>query len=264
VTLPRCLAALAFCLLPFVPALADEASRAAKMVELVSNVNLPYIQRTFSILIEEMRRELPRKFADKIGTDGALGPKWRAGNPFFDRAEARLTARFADSERAGRLAPPSRSEIARILRTSWTEEEIDFLVRYVKTDAGKQVLEFIDALTLPALRTALAKNAQVPAQFESRTADIALEATQRVGALTPTLGKLLENSKEETGRAMALAKAIDHKSSESVGQLWAGRLVTEIITIAGQERFEMRLIMDDFRRSEGLPAPPATPAPSRL
>ena len=262
--LSRCLAALALCFLPFSTALADEATRAAKMVELIENVNLPYIQRTFTVLVEEMRRELPRKFVDKIGSDGKLGSAWSPGNPFFDRAMARLESRFAESERAGRLAPPNRSEIARFLRASWTEEDIDFLTRYVKTDAGKKVLEFIDTVTVPALRTALSRNAQAPAQFESRTADIALEATQRLGAVAADLGKFSGASKEETDRAMMLVKNMDSKSAERVGQLWAGKLISEFIAIASQERFEMRVIMEEFRRTEGVAPPSQAPAPSRL
>src|SRR5262249_50233420 len=60
--LVRWTAALALSLLPFAPSLADEASRTAKMVELVQNVNLPFVQRLFTTLIEETRREMPVKF----------------------------------------------------------------------------------------------------------------------------------------------------------------------------------------------------------
>ncbi|HEX2566429.1 MAG TPA: hypothetical protein VHN19_11600 [Burkholderiales bacterium] len=249
----------------FVPALADDAARSKKMVELVSSVNLPYIQRTLSILFEEMQRDLPRKFVEKIGVDNKLGANWKQGNRFFDRAEARLQAKFAESQQGGRLSPPTPTEIARIIRTSWTEDDLDFLVRYVKTDTGKQVLEFIDALNLPTLRTALT-TAHAPGQFESRTADIALEATQRLGALTATLAKLPESTKGETDRAIRLVKGIDGKSGESVSQFWLGKLVNELIAIARQEKFEIRMIAEEFRRAEGpLSAPPAAaPAPSRL
>src|SRR5262249_33754985 len=111
-------------LLAFVPALASaqDAARAAKMIELVENVNLPFVQRLFMALIEETRREMPAKFVEGIGTGAKLGPKWKAGNPHFDRARARIDAKIVESERQGRLEPPGRREIAQAIRTSWTDE----------------------------------------------------------------------------------------------------------------------------------------------
>jgi hypothetical protein len=117
-----------------------------------------------------------------------------------------------------------------------------------------------------ALRSSLAKNPQTPAAFESRTADIAIEATQRLGAITANLSKVFESSKEDTERAMALVKNLDSKSGELTGQLWAGKLFVVLISIANEERIEIRSIIDDFRRAEGLPLPssPGAPAPTRL
>src|SRR5690348_13006542 len=106
------LAALALFLAPLASALADEASRAAKMVELVENVNLPFVQRLFVTLIEETRREMPDKFVEGIGVGAKLGPNWKPGNPHYDRARDRIEARVTEIERQGKLDPPGRREIA--------------------------------------------------------------------------------------------------------------------------------------------------------
>src|SRR5262249_55510402 len=154
--------------------------------------------------------------------------------------------------------------IARTIRTTWSDDDIDFLIRYVQTEAGKQVLEFIDTLTVASLRTSLAKNPQTPAAFEVRTADIAARATQHLGAITANISRVLESAKQDTERAMALVKDVDSRSGELVGQLWVGKLFVVLVSIANTERIEIRSIIDDFRRDEGLPAtPPPDAQPSK-
>lgn len=242
------------------PALADEAARAAKMVELIEHVNLPYVQRLFAVLIEETRREMPAKFVQGIGVGARLGPNWRSGNPHFDRARARIEVRVADSERQGRLAAPGRREIAQSLKAAWTEADLDFLVDYVKTDSGRQLLEFMDTLMVPALRSALAKNANAPASFGLRTGEIAREADERFRAVSQTFVRAMHDAKADTDRAMALIKLLDAKSGEVVGQLWAGKIMGEILAIGRDELIEISRIIEDFRRAEGIPPPaPALP-----
>jgi len=242
------------------PALADEAARAAKMVELIEHIDLPFVQRLFTTLIEETRREMPTKFVQGIGTGARLGPNWRSGNPHFDRARARIEVRVADSERQGRLAAPGRREIAQSLKAAWTETDLDFLVGYVKTDAGRQLLEFMDTLMVPALRNALAKNANAPASFGARTEEIAREADERFRAVSQTFVRAMHDAKADTDRAMALVKLLDAKSGEVIGQLWAGKIAGEILAIGREELIEIARIIDEFRRAEGIPAP-ARPAP---
>ena len=258
------LAALALFLAPFASALADDASRAAKMVELVENVNLPYVQRLFITLIEETRREMPNKFVEGIGVGAKLGPHWKPGNPHFDRARDRIEARIAESERQGRLEPPARREIAHVLQANWTEEDLDFLVAYVKTDTGKQLLEFMDTLMVPALRQALAKNSGAPPTFAARTEDVARQADERFRAISPTVVRGMQVAKSETNRAMALTKLLDSKSGEVVGQLWANKVMGEILAIGRDELLTISRTVDEFRRSEGLVAPPAAAPPARL
>jgi hypothetical protein len=264
VRLLRGLAALAFSVAALAPALADEASRAAKMVELVENVNLPFVQRLFITLIEETRREMPTKFVEGIGVGAKLGERWKPGNAYFDRARDRIEARIAESERQGRLEPPGRREIAQVLKASWTEEDLDFLVAYVKTDAGKQLLEFMDTLMVPALRQTLARNSGAPPAFAARTEEVARQADERFRAISPTVVRGMQAAKSETSRAMALTKLLDSKSGEVVGQLWANKVVGEILAIGRDELLTISRTVDEFRRAEGLAAPAAAPPPSRL
>jgi hypothetical protein len=264
VTFLRCLAALALLVAPCATALADEASRAAKMAELVENVNLPYVQRLFITLIEETRREMPNKFVEGIGMGAKLGPNWKPGNPHFDRARDRIDGRITEIERQGKLDPPARREIAKALRASWTEEDLDFLVSYVKTDAGRQLLEFMDTLMVPALRQALGKNVNAPATFGARTEELSRQADERFRAISPTVVRAMQAAKGDTDRAMALIKLLDSKSGEVVGQLWANKVMGEILAIGRDELLTISRVVDDFRRSEGQTAPSAAPAPSRL
>ena len=57
---------------------------------------------------------------------------------------------------------------------------------------------------------------------------------------------------------------LDSKSGEVVGQLWANKVMGEILAIGRDELLTISRVVDDFRRSEGQAAPSATPAPSRL
>ena len=225
------------------------------MVELVENVNLPFVQQLFVILIDETRRDLPRKIVEKLGADKQLGPNWKPGNPHFDAIVARLQGRFDDSERQGRLDPPRRRDIALTLRAAWTEEDLRFLTAFVKTETGKQVVEFIDLLVLPALRTALSQSREAPAAFFSRSETVARQADERFRAISAPLLQKLAAAKPDVDRAMALLKQVDGTSGGAIGQLWAGKLAVEILAIARDEMFEVAKILDDFRRTEGLPAP---------
>ena len=244
-------------LLAFVPALApaQDAARAAKMVELVENIQLPFVQRLFTTLMEETRREMPGKFVEGLGVGAKLGTAWRSGNPHFDRALARIELRIAASERQGRLAPPERREIAQALKASWTDEDLDFLVAYVKTDNGRRLLEFMDSLMIPALRKALTQNPNAPAGFAPRTEEIARQADEHFRAVSPNLIRTMQEAKAETDRAMALVKLLDSKSGEVIGQLWANRMMGEMLAVGRDELAEISRIIDDFRRAEGLPAP---------
>lgn len=251
----RWMVALAVALSAPAGVLADEASRAAKMVELVENVNLPFVQRLFVTLIEETRREMPAKFVEGIGVGAKLGANWKAGNPHFDRAKVRIDVRIADSERQGRLAAPGRREIAQALKASWTDEDLDFLVAYVKTDSGKQLLEFIDTLMVPALRMALSQNPNAPAAFGTRTEELARQADEHFRTVSPGLVRSMQTAKQETDRAMALVKLLDSKSGEVVGQLWANKVMAEMLAIGRDELIEISRIIDDFRRVEGPSSP---------
>ena len=246
-------------------ALAQDAARAARMIELVENVNLPYVQRLFLTLIEETRREMPAKFVEGIGSGAKLGPKWKAGNPHFDRARERIDAKITESERLGRLEPPARREIAGALRSSWNDEDLAFLIAYVKTDNGKQLLEFMDTLMVPALRQALAQNPNAPAAFGPRTEELARQADEHFRNVSPALVRTMQSNKQETDRAMALVKLLDSKSGEAVGQLWAHKVMTELLAIGRAELAEIFRVVDDFRREEGLPVPRKPEGqPSRL
>ncbi len=227
--------------LAFLPALAyaQDAARAAKMAELVEHVNLPFVQRLFVTLIDETRREMPSKFVEGIGVGAKLGPNWKAGNAHFDRARARIDVRIADSERQGRLEPPGRREIAHVLKASWTDEDLQFLIAYVKTDSGKQLLEFMDTLMVPALRRALSQNPNAPPAFAARTEEIARQADDHFRQVSPELVRSMQNAKPETDRAMALIKLLDSKSGEVVGQLWANKVMAEMLAIGRDELIEI-------------------------
>lgn len=253
----RVAGALSLGMLAFIPVLASgQDARAAKMIELVENVNLPFVQQLFMTLIEETRREMPARFVQGIGAGAKLGPNWKPGNPHFDRARARIDAKIAESERQGRLEPPGRREIAQALRTSWTDDDLDFLVAYVKTDNGRQMLEFMDTLMVPALRQALSQNPNAPAAFGPRTEELARQADEHFRTVSPGIVRTMQSAKQETDRAMGLVKLLDSKSGQAVGQLWANKVTAELLAIGRDELVEIFRVVDDFRRDEGLPPAP--------
>ena len=81
------------------------------------------------------------------------------------------------------------------------------------------------------------------------------QADERFRAVAQTFMQAMQAAKADTDRAMALVKLLDAKSGEVVGQLWANKVMGEMLAIGRDELIEISRIIDEFRRAEGIPAP---------
>src|SRR4051794_38082460 len=68
----------------------------ALVAKLVDKMRAPYSTRAFDVMLADLQRNVSTQFIDGFGRGAKLSPEWRRGNPYWERAHARLMVAIKD------------------------------------------------------------------------------------------------------------------------------------------------------------------------
>jgi len=123
----------------------------ALVAKLVDKVQTPYSTRAFDVILADLQRNVSSQLIDGFGLGAKLSAEWQRGNPFWERAHARLLAAIKDEEaRGGPIFVIRRSDVVASFNLPWSADDLEFVAAAMDTEFGGNYVRFLDMMLVPA------------------------------------------------------------------------------------------------------------------
>ena len=245
------IAALFVALAAPISARADVPIRDAMLRTLGGKLELPLVEETVAAFARQLRGVLPALFVDAVGQGANLGPNWKRGNPWFDRALAQIDgALAAEEQRGGPLLTLARSDLLTVVDVPWTEDDIRFLIATSDTELGRQAQRAIDAKAVLQMTRTLTRRVANQPGAETLTApfaDLELRAQTQLGDAASMLLALKGTDPARAKRLETLLNQINTGASDAYGKRVADRLSQRLLQAAAAHVPNLIAIVAGFK-----------------
>ena len=244
----------------------EDTTQQKKLLEFLNQVELPYSKQSFNLVLLQLRESAPELFLQGVGKSEKLGSAWSAGNPYWEKSHSTIERAITEYEKQhGSIFSVSAKEVAQQFAPPWTTADLDFLLEFIKTPAGKILITLQDISITSTLHKNIttAKDMRVLSEKNLQ----ALQNLDQQAQLTSSetmlvLTQFTTQQKENYGHA----KTLIEKTSEtdkvfSLGQKIMQQSLLRFFQVAYGIVPEINRSIESFRLSiaNEAPAPPSTP-----
>ena len=216
----------------------SSAARDASLRALAKRLDLPLVEQSVAIFSKQLRRTLPPYFVDLVGANAGLGPRWKRGDPWYDRTLREVDAALAAEEaRGGPLLRLEREDLLYAVNVPWSMDDVAFVDGTLDTDLGREVQRALDAkAALQVTHTLRRRIAAGPggAELARSFADLDARADAQYGDAVLMLLPMRATD-PRADRLQRLLESVTTAPSDAIGARVVDRLSQRLIDAATAE-----------------------------
>ncbi len=222
----------------------------ALIAKLIDKVRTPYSTRAFDVILADLQRNMSTQLIDGFGSGAKLPAEWQRGNPYWERAHARLLTALKDEEmRAGPIFVIRRADVLASFNPPWSTEDLEFVVATVDTEFGSNYVRFLDMMLVPAFIATFRNMKEVSPAALAQLQELETEAKKEIGPVTVSMMSMEQNEAKTAKRLQELIARLNREEGRKFGESMMKPILARLIGAMYGCASDIYRIAEEFRRA---------------